>query len=194
MTVLEYLLGMILVGGILFLLVSFVFGRGEALAPMPADAVPVELPEDRPAGAADIQRLRLPVGLRGYRMYEVDWVLDRLAGELDRRDAEIARLRAELAAGGHGGHGERSAAAGASQPGGGDGARDAGPTGRRDEEDRTGRRDEDGTGRRDEDGTGRRDEDGTGPAEERAGRAEGGAGQRDGDREQEPPIWAGRPE
>ena len=97
MTVLEYALGMILVGGVLFLLVSFVFGRGEALAPMPPDAVPVELPEDRPAGAEDIHRLRLPVVLRGYRMHEVDWVLERLATELELRDAEIARLRAEMA-------------------------------------------------------------------------------------------------
>jgi DivIVA domain-containing protein len=88
---------MILVGGVLFLLVSFVFGRGEALAPMPPDAVPVELPEDRPAGPEDLHRLRLPVVLRGYRMHEVDWVLDRLATELELRDAEIARLRAELA-------------------------------------------------------------------------------------------------
>jgi hypothetical protein len=31
-------------------------------------------------------------------MYEVDWVLDRLAAELDRRDTEIARLRAQLVA------------------------------------------------------------------------------------------------
>jgi DivIVA domain-containing protein len=70
---------------------------------MPPDSVPVELPDQRPATPADIERLRLPVVLRGYRMHEVDWVLDRLAGELDqrdtelrRRDAEIARLRAEL--------------------------------------------------------------------------------------------------
>ena len=101
---LEYLLGMLLVGGVLFLLVSVVFGRGEELAPVAPDAVPVELPEQRPATADDIRLLRLPVALRGYRMYEVDWVLDRLAAELDRRDVEIARLRAQLVA-------ERQAAA-----------------------------------------------------------------------------------
>jgi DivIVA domain-containing protein len=97
-TVLEYLLGMLLVGGVLFLLVSVVFGRGEALAPVPPDAVPVELPEQRPATGDDIRLLRLPVVLRGYRMYEVDWVLDRLAAELDRRDVEIDRLHAQLVA------------------------------------------------------------------------------------------------
>jgi DivIVA domain-containing protein len=97
LTVLEYVFVLIVVGGLLFLLVSFVFGRGEALTPVPPDSVPVELPEQRPATAADIERLRLPVVLRGYRMHEVDWVLDRLAGELDSRDSEIERLRAELA-------------------------------------------------------------------------------------------------
>jgi DivIVA domain-containing protein len=109
LTIIGYLLVLILVGGVLFLLVSFVFGRGEALAPVPPDSVPVELPEQRPATAADIERLRLPVVLRGYRMHEVDWVLDRLAGELEqrdaelrRRDAEIQRLRARLAAAGLG--------------------------------------------------------------------------------------------
>jgi DivIVA domain-containing protein len=97
LTILGYTFVLILVGGVLFLLVSFVFGRGEELAPVPPDSVPVELPEQRPATSADIERLRLPVVLRGYRMHEVDWVLERLAGELDKRDAEIARLQQELA-------------------------------------------------------------------------------------------------
>ena len=34
--------------------------------------------------------------LRGYRMDEVDWVLDRLAEQVDSRDREIARLRSVL--------------------------------------------------------------------------------------------------
>jgi DivIVA domain-containing protein len=102
-TILVYAFVLVVVGGVLFLLVSFVFGRGEELAPMPPDSVPVELPDQRPATAADVERLRLPVVLRGYRMHEVDWVLDRLAGELadrdqelHRRDVEIERLRSEL--------------------------------------------------------------------------------------------------
>ncbi|MBI1759472.1 MAG: DivIVA domain-containing protein [Actinobacteria bacterium] len=96
-TLLIYLFGLILVGGVLFLLVSFVVGRGEVLEPMPPDAVPVELPDERMATAADLRALRLPVVLRGYRMHEVDWVLDRLANELELRDAEIDRLTARLA-------------------------------------------------------------------------------------------------
>jgi DivIVA domain-containing protein len=97
-TLLIYLLGLILVGGVLFLLVSFLVGRGEQLAPMPPDAVPVELPDERFATAMDLRALRLPVVLRGYRMHEVDWVLERLANEVDQRDAEIERLTGELAA------------------------------------------------------------------------------------------------
>jgi DivIVA domain-containing protein len=45
---------------------------------------------------ADLARVRFSVGLRGYRMDEVDAALDRVQDELRDRDAEIARLRAAL--------------------------------------------------------------------------------------------------
>ncbi|WP_109472181.1 DivIVA domain-containing protein [Ornithinimicrobium cavernae] len=45
----------------------------------------------------DLIELRFDQALRGYRMSQVDSVLDQLAEELQDRDAEIARLRAELA-------------------------------------------------------------------------------------------------
>ncbi len=58
--------------------------------------------------------LRFPQALRGYRMEEVDWVLDRLADELDRggveRDgllARVAELESQLAGAGARGEGER---------------------------------------------------------------------------------------
>jgi DivIVA domain-containing protein len=95
-TFLTYLFGLVVVGGVLFLAASFAFGRGEELAPMPADGTPVELPDDRPTRGDDVRRLRLSVVLRGYRMSEVDWVLDQLARQLDGRDREIGRLRAAL--------------------------------------------------------------------------------------------------
>jgi DivIVA domain-containing protein len=113
-TFLTYLLGLLVVGGVLFLLASFAFGRGEELAPMPPSGTPVELPDGRPASGADVQALRLSVVLRGYRMDEVDWVLDRLADELDRagveRDgllARVAELEAELAGSGLRAEGDR---------------------------------------------------------------------------------------
>ena len=53
------------------------------------------LPEQGLAGS-DLADVRFSLGLRGYRMDEVDEVLDRAAAELDARDAEIAALRDEL--------------------------------------------------------------------------------------------------
>jgi DivIVA domain-containing protein len=46
--------------------------------------------------ADDLHTIRLPTALRGYRMQEVDDVLDRLALELSARDARIAELEAVL--------------------------------------------------------------------------------------------------
>jgi DivIVA domain-containing protein len=92
-TFLTYVFGLLFVGGLLFLLASFAFGRGEEMAPMPPDRTPTELPDERPVTGDDVREVRLPVAVRGYRMAEVDWVLDRVATQLDERDREIARLR-----------------------------------------------------------------------------------------------------
>ncbi|MDE9365801.1 DivIVA domain-containing protein [Luteipulveratus sp. YIM 133132] len=54
------------------------------------------LPEGR-VTEDDLDALRLDQTLRGYRMSQVDGVLDRLRDELLSRDREIERLRAELA-------------------------------------------------------------------------------------------------
>lgn len=54
---------------------------------------PVLLPE-KPS-ARDVSQIRFSLGLRGYRMDQVDEVLDRLAAALEERDAVIAELRAE---------------------------------------------------------------------------------------------------
>ncbi|MFK8848908.1 DivIVA domain-containing protein [Streptomyces sp. Ac-502] len=68
-------------------------GLGEA-AP---DRLYEPLPADRPVSRADVEAVRLPVGVRGYRMNDVDDVLDRLGAELAERDARIAELEAALA-------------------------------------------------------------------------------------------------
>lgn len=52
---------------------------------------PVLLPE-RP-GPQDIDRIRFGLGFRGYRMDQVDQVLERLRDELAARDALIQQLR-----------------------------------------------------------------------------------------------------
>jgi DivIVA domain-containing protein len=95
-TVLGYILALLVVGGVLFLAASFAFGRGEEMAPVLPEGTPVELPDDRLARGDDLRALKLSVALRGYRMDEVDWLLDRLSEQVDSRDREIARLRTVL--------------------------------------------------------------------------------------------------
>ena len=46
---------------------------------------------------SDLAQVRFSLGLRGYRMDEVDEVLDRAGLELDARDAQIRDLRDRLA-------------------------------------------------------------------------------------------------
>ncbi|WFB07569.1 DivIVA domain-containing protein [Streptomyces sp. LX-29] len=76
-----------------------VVGGGEraALADAPPDRLDVPLPYDRPLGRADVEALRLPMTVRGYRMADVDDVLGRLGAELAERDARIAELEMALA-------------------------------------------------------------------------------------------------
>lgn len=66
-------------------------GLGEATSTEP-DA---ELPPGRLA-SRDVADVRFSLGLRGYRMDEVDRVLDRVCAEIDEQGAEIERLRGEL--------------------------------------------------------------------------------------------------
>ena len=89
-----FVLGLLVVGGLLFLGASLLLGRGETQPPAEAGRSPVELPDDRPVVGDDVRALRISVALRGYRMSEVDWLLDQFAQVLDERDAEIAALRA----------------------------------------------------------------------------------------------------
>ncbi|MGY1604956.1 DivIVA domain-containing protein [Geodermatophilus sp. SYSU D00815] len=92
-----FVVGVLLVGGLLFLGGSVLLGRGETQPPAELDRSPVELPDDRPVAGDDVRALRISVAFRGYRMTEVDWLLDQFAQALDERDAEIAALRARLA-------------------------------------------------------------------------------------------------
>ncbi|CQR62061.1 DivIVA domain-containing protein [Streptomyces leeuwenhoekii] len=77
-----------------------VVGGGES-GPLP-EAAPERLqdalPPDRPVGRVDVERLRFPLVLRGYRMADVDDALGRLGAELAERDARIADLEAALEA------------------------------------------------------------------------------------------------
>jgi DivIVA domain-containing protein len=99
-TALIYLFVVVLVAAAFFGVAALVFGRGEELAPLAPDATPTRLPSGEIAGE-HVRELRFPQAVRGYRMTEVDWVLDRLADELDRVGAErdgLAHRVAELEA------------------------------------------------------------------------------------------------
>lgn len=83
----------IVIAAVLFFLATRFLPAGEQIAPAVRDEQPWELPADHRLTDADIDDLRLPVALRGYRFAETDLLLDRLADELRVRDEEIARLR-----------------------------------------------------------------------------------------------------
>jgi len=74
----------------------------EGLPETPPDAARSSaVPDDLPVGAlaaSDLEQVRLEQAPRGYRMHDVDDLLDRLSLELRARDEEIARLRGEGAA------------------------------------------------------------------------------------------------
>jgi DivIVA domain-containing protein len=93
---LAFVVGVLLVGGLLFLGASLLLGRGETQPPADLDRSPVELPDDRPVTGDDVRALQVSVAFRGYRMTEVDWLLDQFAQALDDRDRVIADLRAKL--------------------------------------------------------------------------------------------------
>jgi DivIVA domain-containing protein len=73
--------------------VLVVAGRvSPGLPPAEPDRAPTGvLPPDE-VGPPDVERLRFSLAFRGYRMDEVDDVLDRLTAELTARDARIAEL------------------------------------------------------------------------------------------------------
>ena len=90
---LVFVVGVLLVGGLLFLGASLLLGRGETQPPADPTRSPVELPDDRPILGDDVRALRLTPAFRGYRMSEVDWLIDQFAQILDERDAQLAALR-----------------------------------------------------------------------------------------------------
>ncbi|MGW1078837.1 DivIVA domain-containing protein [Kitasatospora sp. NPDC002522] len=69
-------------------------GGGGSLPEAEHDRLSARLPQDRALSRTDVDELRLPMALRGYRMDEVDDVLDRLGAELALRDERIAELEA----------------------------------------------------------------------------------------------------
>lgn len=96
---LIYIVVMALVAAVVFLLAALVFGRGEELPPLPPGASPTRLPA-ADVTPADVRGLRFQQVLRGYKMAEVDWVLERLADEVGRLRARVAELEGAAPGGG----------------------------------------------------------------------------------------------
>jgi DivIVA domain-containing protein len=90
-TVLQYLVIAAVIGLVVFGLVVFVFGRGDQLAALSPRTSPTELP-DHDMAAQDVRKVRFAMALRGYRMSDVDWALEKMADEIDRLRAEVAAL------------------------------------------------------------------------------------------------------
>jgi DivIVA domain-containing protein len=86
----------LVLGSILFGAVAFTLGKTSGLEPASPDAAPYDLPADSPVTSADLDAVRFDVVARGYRMDQVDTVLERLTYALGVRDDEIRALRAEL--------------------------------------------------------------------------------------------------
>jgi DivIVA domain-containing protein len=93
-TVLIYLVVAVVVAAVVFLIASLVFGRGEELAALPPNGTPTWLP-DGPINGDDVRAVRFAQVVRGYRMSDVDWTLQRAAAELDALHARVAELEAQ---------------------------------------------------------------------------------------------------
>ncbi|MDQ1745713.1 MAG: hypothetical protein QOE23_4052 [Pseudonocardiales bacterium] len=94
MMLLGYLLLALVVAALVFYGVVALLPNGLSLTPQ-RDNRPFALPADRRMVREDLDRVRIPVGVRGYRFAETDDLIDRLAAEIVVRDEEIARLRSQ---------------------------------------------------------------------------------------------------
>lgn len=94
--ILIYLVVLILVAVVLFALGTVLFGRSEQLPPLARSTTATVLPASGVTGA-DVDAVKFTQTLRGYKTSEVDWVLDRLAQELDSLRGELTTLRAQTA-------------------------------------------------------------------------------------------------
>lgn len=67
-------------------------GGGGHMSPPTPDRPDPAVPDDGLLGRGDVDKVRFSVGARGYRMDEVDDILDRLAYEIEVRERRIAEL------------------------------------------------------------------------------------------------------
>jgi DivIVA domain-containing protein len=65
-------------------------GRGAPMSPAYDDAPDTLVPAEGPITADDLRRVRFPIAFRGYRMAEVDALLNRLAEEREQESGRPA--------------------------------------------------------------------------------------------------------
>jgi DivIVA domain-containing protein len=94
--VLLYLVVLVLVAIVLFGAASLLFGRGEQLPPLPRGTTATVLPAFGVTGS-DVDAVKFTQVLRGYKTSEVDWVLDRLAREIEALRGQLAAVHASPA-------------------------------------------------------------------------------------------------
>jgi DivIVA domain-containing protein len=70
-------------------------GRGTPMARAYDDRPDVTVPGDRVLGPDELRRIRFTLAFRGYRMSEVDGLLDRLAQEMEDREPAAPPERVE---------------------------------------------------------------------------------------------------
>jgi DivIVA domain-containing protein len=68
-------------------------GRGGSMAEVYDDRRDVRVQAERPLDGEDLRKVRFTTAFRGYRMSEVDSLLERLARELDAAQTELGRRR-----------------------------------------------------------------------------------------------------
>jgi DivIVA domain-containing protein len=94
-TFIHLLIVLAVIGGV----AAVAAGRVRGGLAEPTSTLPdVELPAS-PMATEDVDGIRFSVGFRGYRMDEVDAVLDRLGLELGAREEEIRELREQIGGG-----------------------------------------------------------------------------------------------
>lgn len=88
MDFLLVVLGIIAVATALYFVATLVFGPGEP--PQPAgEQIATPLPEGRDLSPADLRAATFPVTFRGYRMADVDALIERMAQQLEVQRALI---------------------------------------------------------------------------------------------------------
>ena len=82
---------------VLFVAAAVATHEGDVLRDAPRDAADLDLP-DGPLQPEDVADVRLGLALRGYRMDEVDHLLERVVADLVARGGRVRELEAALAA------------------------------------------------------------------------------------------------